>query len=145
MDHEPRIAAGQRSRAERAQEVDIITVERLDGDTVHGYVSPEAAPTVTSVWVSSRSDLLDATLVADPQREAFKVLVQADVYDPNVRRRLQRLGTVESMAASALVDGGARGPIARVWVIADNSDHALERARRAAPEAAGLWLGRADA
>ena len=144
-DHQPALAAGQRWRIEGAQGVDIITVERLDGDTVHGYASPETAPTVTSVWVGSRRDLLDATLVVDPQRETFKVLVQADVYDPNVRRRLQRLGTVESMAASALIDGGARGPIARIWVVADNSDHALERARHAAPEARGLWLGRLDA
>jgi hypothetical protein len=120
---------GQKWRDVSGLGAQIITVERVDGESVHGAYAPEDAPgTVgTSVWSVRAFERMD--LIFDPEWPKHRVVVPG-VYDQDdVLEALGRVGTVQGMQSMTMSPSTAP----RLWldVIAPNEATAIDRVRAA--------------
>jgi hypothetical protein len=121
------IIPGQHWRLVTPSQAEILTIDHVADGTVHAFMTPEQAPGTTMAWVGAPADLAEATLLSEPGLERFLVVAQVDYEDPGVRRAIDRVGAIESFSSVGLVEGEAKGPLARVWVVARDEEEAIKR------------------
>jgi hypothetical protein len=124
------LRAGQKWRDVSGAGAQIITIESIDGEGVHGTYAPEGAPAGTvgaNVWSARDFDAM--VLISDPDWARHRVVVPGLYSEAEVRAALSQVGVVQGMQSMTLSPSGA--PRAWLDVVAPDEQTAIDRVRKA--------------